>query len=116
MAYDRFDTRDAPRERSRWPEGRSSDPDFDRSSNWRGEHRRHEGGRDERGFFERAGDEISSWFGDEDAERRRSEDHMRDERTREIQGQHRHSGDRGFDRGQRNFYETRGINDRGGFA
>jgi BON domain len=31
---------------------------------------------EERGFFERAGDEVRSWFGDEDAERRR----MRDER------------------------------------
>lgn len=29
----------------------------------------------ERGFFERAGDEIASWFGDEDAERRRERDH-----------------------------------------
>ena len=29
---------------------------------------------DERGFFERAGDEISSWFGDEEAERRRRRD------------------------------------------
>lgn len=29
----------------------------------------------ERGFFERAGDEIASWFGDEDAARRREEDH-----------------------------------------
>ena len=56
MAYDRFDSRD---ERSRWREGR----DFDRG-----------GRRDERGFFERAGDEIASWFGDDDAERRRAED------------------------------------------
>jgi hypothetical protein len=31
-------------------------------------------GRDERGFFERAGDEIASWFGDEEAERRRTHD------------------------------------------
>jgi osmotically-inducible protein OsmY len=31
---------------------------------------------DDRGFFERAGDEVRSWFGDEEAERRR----MRDER------------------------------------
>jgi osmotically-inducible protein OsmY len=30
--------------------------------------------RDDRGFFERAGDEIASWFGDEDAERRREMD------------------------------------------
>lgn len=28
-----------------------------------------------RGFFERAGDAIASWFGDEDATRRREEDH-----------------------------------------
>jgi osmotically-inducible protein OsmY len=33
------------------------------------------GGRDERGFFERAGDEVASWFGDEDAARRRQMDH-----------------------------------------
>ena len=30
---------------------------------------------DERGFFERAGDEVASWFGDEDAARRREQDH-----------------------------------------
>lgn len=32
-------------------------------------------GDNERGFFERAGDEIASWFSDEDAARRREEDH-----------------------------------------
>lgn len=32
------------------------------------------GGSRERGFFERAGDEIASWFGDEDAQRRRDRD------------------------------------------
>ncbi|HEX6661283.1 MAG TPA: DUF2171 domain-containing protein [Sphingomicrobium sp.] len=56
MAHDRNDPRDYPRdERSRWrdePHGR----------------------RDERGFWDRAGDEISSWFGDDEAERRRRED------------------------------------------
>lgn len=31
--------------------------------------------RDERGFLDRAGDEIASWFGDEDAARRREMDH-----------------------------------------
>ena len=107
MAYDRFDTRD---DRSRW----SGDSDRDRD--WRGEPRGHAGRRDERGFFERAGDEISSWFGDEDAERRRREDNMRDERDRGFRGEHRQSRDRNFDRGQRDFYETRGINDRGGFG
>jgi len=50
MAYDRYETR----------RGR----DFDRDR----------GRRDERGFFERAGDEIASWFGDDEAERRRRED------------------------------------------
>ena len=30
---------------------------------------------DERGFFDRAGDEVASWFGDEDAARRREMDH-----------------------------------------
>jgi hypothetical protein len=35
------------------------------------------GGRDERGFFDRAGDEVRSWFGDEEAERRREFDRRR---------------------------------------
>jgi osmotically-inducible protein OsmY len=29
----------------------------------------------ERGFFDKAGDEVASWFGDDDAERRRMQDH-----------------------------------------
>ncbi|MEH6392127.1 MAG: BON domain-containing protein [Sulfitobacter sp.] len=29
----------------------------------------------ERGFFDKAADEVQSWFGDEDAERRREQDH-----------------------------------------
>ena len=35
---------------------------------------RDSGGSGDRGFFERAGDEISSWFGDDEAERRREMD------------------------------------------
>ena len=38
------------------------------------------GGRDDRGFLERAGDELRSWFGDEDAERRRDQDERMAER------------------------------------
>ena len=34
---------------------------------------------DERGFFQRAGDEVRSWFGDDDAERRRDQDARHDE-------------------------------------
>ena len=33
---------------------------------------------DDRGFFDRAEDEVRSWFGDDDAEQRRSRDHMAD--------------------------------------
>ncbi len=35
---------------------------------------------EDRGFFARAGDEVRSWFGDEDAERRREADARFDER------------------------------------
>jgi len=64
MAYDRFENRRGSRDpRSRF----SADYEENRSF-----------GRDEddrqRGFFDRAGDEVASWFGDEDAERRRRED------------------------------------------
>ena len=55
MAYDRYDTQ---RER-----GRSRRSEYDD----------HRGRRDERGFFERAGDEIASWFGDDDDDRERRE-------------------------------------------
>lgn len=59
MAYDRYDTR---RER-----GSSRDSDYgDRSD--RG------GRREERGFFERAGNEIASWFGDDDDDRSRRQE------------------------------------------
>jgi len=48
----------------------------------------------ERGFFERAGDEISSWFGDDEAERRREMD--------ERSGGGR--GDYGREQGRRPYY------------
>lgn len=48
--------------------------------------RRNRGGYDydseDRGFFEKAGDEIASWFGDEEAERRRRMDARRSNRGR----------------------------------
>jgi hypothetical protein len=115
MAYDRYDTRDAPREHSRW----SNDRDFDRDR--RGGDRpstNHE----DRGFFERAGDEVASWFGDDEAERRRREDQMNDEREHGSSGRsgnehrdHRPDRDDHRERGRRNWYQTRGLNDRGGF-
>jgi osmotically-inducible protein OsmY len=45
------------------------------------------GEREDRGWMERAGDEVRSWFGDEDAERRRQQDQ-----------QHRGRGPRGYTR------------------
>lgn len=63
MAYDRFEDRRGWREpRSRY-EGRGFDRGFERDED-----------RQDRGFFDRAGDEIASWFGDDEAERRRRED------------------------------------------
>jgi hypothetical protein len=117
MANDRYDTRDAPREHSRWSDDRDSD------RGWQGDSRHSEGRHDERGFFERAGDQVASWFGDEDAERRRREDQMRDEPGRRSGGR---SGDdprnfnpdrgRDDDRNRGNWFESRGLNERGGFA
>jgi hypothetical protein len=51
MAYDRHDPRHPRDERSHWREERSAGGGPDR------------GGRDGGGFFERAGEQISSWFG-----------------------------------------------------
>jgi hypothetical protein len=109
MAYDRYDTRDAPRdERSRWSDDARNERNRERQ--WRGEGG---GGRhDERGFFERAGDEISSWFGDDDAERRRREDQMRDERER---GHGAHPSDHERERSRDRYWsDNRGMFARGG--
>ena len=51
------------------------DRDRDQRSRYDAQQRdRGPGDSNERGFFERAGDEISSWFGDDEAERRREMD------------------------------------------
>lgn len=115
MAYDRFD-RD---ERSRW-----SDDRFGR-------------GRDERGFWDRASDEVASWFGNEDAERRRRHDsgmgdngpdwrgNDRDwQHDRETTQNREYNYDRGRNdrdrtsygggRSDRDFNYDRGVFDRGG--
>jgi len=81
MAYDRYESRRGGREpRSRFAgdydrsEDRSFGRGFDRDE------------REDRGFFERAGDEVASWFGDDEAERRRSEDARRLERDDDRSG------------------------------
>ncbi len=48
---------------------------------------------DDRGFLARAGDEVRSWFGDEDAERRRELDSRYDERYYNQTGGNRHDDD-----------------------
>jgi hypothetical protein len=95
MAYDRYD-RD---ERSRWSNERSDDRSF-RGDHYRGTDRDRDfrGGPDDRGFWDRASDEVASWFGDDEAERRRREDHQREQRERGAYGRSS-SSDRDFDRG-----------------
>src|ERR671913_733927 len=73
MAYDRYDSRRGQREpRSRFSQemGDRFEPRNYGRSNWD----RDDEDRGDRGFFERAGDEIASWFGDDEADRRRRED------------------------------------------
>ena len=70
MAYDRYDNRRGGRD----SRSRSSSEMGDRSRERSMDRGYDRDDRDERGFFERAGDEISSWFGDEEASRRRQMD------------------------------------------
>lgn len=73
MAYGRYEGRRGGRDpRSRTDDDRFSSRGFDRDEDYgdRGS---------ERGFFERAGDEVASWFGDDDAERRRRQDQSRED-------------------------------------
>ena len=59
--------------------------------------------RGERGWWDKTSDEVSSWFGDEDAERRR-------ERDRQVSGQHKGKGPKGYTRSDDRIKED--INDR----
>ncbi|HZG45039.1 MAG TPA: SWFGD domain-containing protein [Allosphingosinicella sp.] len=64
------------------------------STTGRGDYRTNQGSgsRDDRGFFDRAGDELRSWFGDEEAERRREADARRYEREHGTAGAYRGGG------------------------
>jgi osmotically-inducible protein OsmY len=53
----------------------SSSRNFDRGYGNDHDRSRRDQQLNERGFFEKAGDEVASWFGDEDAERQRRMDH-----------------------------------------
>jgi osmotically-inducible protein OsmY len=52
----------------------------ERNRDFRDERDYHEGDRDDRGALSRAGDEVRSWFGDDEAAGRRRMDEIRDER------------------------------------
>lgn len=114
MAYDRYD-RD---ERQRWSDDRSergwrgddrSRPHHhDDHRDHRHEHRAHDRHEDDRGFFERAGDEISSWFGggsdrSSDTDRHRDHDHSRERGNWRSESEHGHSRD--YDRGYGRDYD-----------
>ncbi len=62
MTDGRYDSR-----RGQYDSPRSSNERYDRSS------------REDRGFFDRARDEVSSWFGDDDSERRRDRESGHDD-------------------------------------
>lgn len=88
--------------------GWSRDPNFGRDGGNRDhDHRRGYRGDDDRGFLNRATDEVKSWFGDDDAERRRQID------TREGEAgaqHHRGRGPRGYRRSDDRIRED--VNDR----
>ena len=101
MTNDRYDTRQGPRDdRTRWSDDRYQSRDRAR-------------GDDDRGFFERAGEEISSWFGGSDRDdyrersdrdRERERDYARGSGWREVgrQDERGWTGDRNReDRGYR---------------
>jgi hypothetical protein len=73
MGYQDYDRFGRPRG-ERGDRGRYDEP---RDPRYRRDH-----DDDDRGFFERAGDEVRSWFGDEEAERRRRLDEREYERER----------------------------------
>src|SRR4051812_5404704 len=77
----------------RWRDRGQGDWRGDRGE--RGEYRGR-GGEDDRGFIERAGDEVRSWFGDDEAQRRREMDQRRWEQEQRMSG--RRDNDGGADR------------------
>src|SRR5215204_2964451 len=73
---------------------------------YRGGQRRDNG---DRGFMERAGDEVKSWFGDDDAERRRHMDDPQRDRDRDSYRERQLGQNTEYRRGQ----DYRGYENRG---
>lgn len=97
MGYERYTRRDYSDYADRAYRGRDRDRDDYRDRDYRergyGRPRDYD---DDRGFFERAGDEVRSWFGDEEAERRR----RWDERVQQRDDERRY-GERRYEDGGR---------------
>ena len=93
-------------QRYNYPSGYRSGETYDRSyrsSEYDRDYDREYDLSGERGWLDRASDEVSSWFGDEEAERRRRLDKMRE-------GNYRGRGPRGYKRSDERIKED--INDR----
>ncbi len=84
-------------ERSNYPRS-SYDRDRDRERNWDRDRVR-----EDRSWWDKTTDEVSSWFGDEEAERRR-------ERDKILAGQHRGKGPKGYHRSDERIRED--VSDR----
>ncbi len=85
-----YDDRYGDRWRDRDEGNRDRDRDYGRSDyrgqSGRGSYGGTYRGDDDRGFMDRAGDEVRSWFGDEEAQRRREEDERRWAREQGMSG------------------------------
>jgi len=76
-----------PRDASRYSSGYNYGSSYSgRSSSGGGSIPPRQFDRDDRGFFDRASDEVMSWFGDDDATRRRQMDHRADHRGKGPSG------------------------------
>src|SRR3954469_24412873 len=82
MGGDRWRDRD----QGNWNRDRESGRGDYRGQSGRGEGQRYGRGDDDRGFLDRAGDEVRSWFGDDEAQRRREEDERRWAREHNMTG------------------------------
>jgi hypothetical protein len=96
MAYERDDRSGGKRWRDRDQGNWNRDRDAGRDA-YRGR-----SGNDDRGLLDRAGDEVRSWFGDDEAQRRREEDERRWEREQRMTGRRDNDYGRG-DRGPGSF-------------
>ena len=81
MGYQRkgsgfYRERDYGGPRERYERSNYGDYDRDRMGRERSGRDYRDYDEDNRGFFDRAGDELRSWFGDEEAERRRRQDEL----------------------------------------